>query len=278
MCFGHSVPSGLKEATVVENGLIASDMWRLILNTREWTGPPPDPGQFLMLRVSEGSDPLLGRPFSMAGFERKGTDAAIEILYRKVGGGTLTMTRWSAGENVHFLGPLGKGFDFPPPGSRSLLFAGGIGIPPLLFLAREMASRGRCGDLSLIYSEPRCERFFPLESCSLPGMDVHFCTRDGSRGRKGRVTDWLREQGDLSGVHLYSCGPTAMMKAIFIMVAGKNLTAQYSLEARMACGFGVCMGCAVPVPVDGEITYVRVCTEGPVFHGKDLIEESFTGI
>jgi len=278
MCDDDPGPSGLRSGRVSESGAIARDLLRMVLSVEKWADPSPVPGQFLMMRVSERTDPLLSRPFSIAGFERKGKGAAIEVLYREVGVGTAAMARWPLGQEVRFLGPLGRGFDLPPEGSRVIMFAGGIGIPPLLFLAREMAARGRCGELTLLYSEPRHDRFYPLETCFLPGMETCFCTRDGSRGRKGRVTDWLREQGDVSGTCLFSCGPSAMMKDIFIMTSGMELAAQYSMEARMACGFGVCMGCAIPVQAKGEATYVRVCTEGPVFDGRELTEESFVGI
>ena len=275
MCVDRSVPTGLTGAVVSRHEPVASNLWRMILSIAEWFGPPPGPGQFLMLRVSEGVDPLLGRPFGIAGFESDGSEAALEILYREVGRGTKAMTVWPVGQRVRFLGPLGKGFDLPPAGSRSLLIAGGIGLPPLLFLARTMATRNRSEELALLYGETSGDRLLNLDGPVFPDMEVLNCTEDGTIGRKGLVTDLLREKGEGEDFHLFTCGSNAMMKAVYSMTAGRCLSAQYSLEARMACGFGVCAGCAVSVPGDGDKTYVRVCREGPVFDGKELMEESF---
>jgi len=276
MCVDKPVPTGLTGAVVSFHEPAASNLWRLVLSTSEWSGPPPVPGQFLMLRVSDGADPLLARPFGIAGFQGGGADVSLEILYRVVGRGTMDMTQWSAGQRVRFLGPLGKGFDLPPKGSRGLLIAGGIGLPPLLFLAREMEKRNRVGELTLLYGETSGERLLDQGKGVFPDMEILTCTEDGSRGKKGLVTDLLREKGGGEGYHLFTCGSSAMMKAVHTIAGNRCLSGQYSLEARMACGFGVCAGCAVLVPGDGGGKhYVRVCREGPVFNGKDLIDESF---
>ena len=273
MCVDKSVPTGLTGAVVSFHELAASNLWRLVLSTSEWSGPPPVPGQFLMLRASEGDDPLLARPFGIAGFEGGETEVSLEILYRVVGRGTRGMTKWPAGQRVRFLGPLGKGFDLPPKGSRGLLIAGGIGLPPLLFLAREMEKRNRVGELSLLYGETSGDRLLDPGEGVFPDMEILTCTEDGSRGRKGLVTDLLWEKGGGEGYHLFTCGSSAMMRAVRAMAGDRCLSEQYSLEARMACGFGVCAGCAVLVPGGGgEKHYVRVCREGPVFDGRDLIE------
>jgi dihydroorotate dehydrogenase electron transfer subunit len=275
MCLERSDHTGLTRAVVASHAEAAENLWRLVLFTSNWTGSRPDPGQFLMLRTSEGNDPLLARPFGIAGFECDGSEASLEILYRVVGRGTKAMTQWTAGQETRFLGPLGRGFDLPPEGSRSLLIAGGIGLPPLLSLAREMAIRGRPGELTLLYGDITGDRMLDPVEGAFPDVQVLICTEDGSLGTKGLVTDVLREIGGGEGYHLFSCGPNAMMKAVRDMAGGRCLSDQYSLEARMACGFGVCAGCAVLVPDKGTKSYVRVCREGPVFDGKNLIEESF---
>jgi dihydroorotate dehydrogenase electron transfer subunit len=275
MCYEKAVNTGLLEGSISYNELVAEDLWRMLISVGQWEGPVPSPGQFLMLRTSEGEDPLLARPFGIAGFEVEGPGALLEVIYRVVGRGTRKMSMWTEGRRVRFLGPLGNGFDLPPEGSRSLLVAGGIGLPPLLSLAREMAASGRSDEITLLYGESSGNRLVDLDTRIFPSIEVTVCTEDGSQGMKGLVTDLLRERDCGEGHHLFVCGPNAMMKAVLDLAGGRCLSAQFSLEARMACGFGVCMGCAVLVPVDGSKSYVRVCREGPVFDEKDLIEESF---
>jgi dihydroorotate dehydrogenase electron transfer subunit len=275
MCIEKAVSTGLVEAEISCHEQVAEELWRMVLSTSGWIGPDPEPGQFLMLRVSEGSDPLLARPFGIAGFERNGSIHLLEIIFRVVGRGTAAMSGWKKGHRVQFLGPLGKSFRLPPEGSRSLLVAGGIGLPPLLSLARRMDLMERAGELTLLYGEASRSRFLDLDARIFPGIEVLTCTEDGSCGNKGLVTDLLREKTAGEDHHLYVCGPNAMMKAVRGLTGDRCLSAQYSLEARMACGFGVCAGCAVLTRTSGVLSYVRVCREGPVFDGKELIDESF---
>lgn len=272
MCQNIKIPSALTSAVVTRNEQIAAGTWRLVLSVPNWKGEEPAPGQFLMLRVSDDSDPLLARPFGIAGFKRSGEAAGMEIIYRVVGRGTRVMGRWKEGQRAAFLGPLGQGFVLPPEGSTSLLVAGGVGLPPLLSLARKMETLGRAGELSLIYGEASSDRLADLGKAISADIQTFTCTEDGSAGTRGLVTDLLEAKDRGAGRHLFVCGPNAMMKAVSALTSGQCLSAQYSLEARMACGFGVCSGCAVKL-ASGE--YVRVCCEGPVFMGSELSEESF---
>jgi dihydroorotate dehydrogenase electron transfer subunit len=254
------------------NELVAKDTYRMILTTGDWRGQEPQPGQFLMLRVVGDSDPLLARPFGISGFGRKKDGADVEIIYRVVGRGTRIMESWKVGRTVLFLGPLGRGFALPPEGSSSLLVAGGVGLPPLLALVRHMEKLGRAGELSLVYGEASRDRLVDLGSDMFPNVETATCTEDGSCGTQGLVTGLLETKGHGEGRHLFVCGPNPMMKAVIDLTADSSLSAQYSLEARMACGFGVCSGCAVKL-VSGD--YVRVCREGPVFDGNELFQDSF---
>jgi dihydroorotate dehydrogenase electron transfer subunit len=272
MCQSIETNSALNSATVSQHELVGTDLWRTALSVPGWEGREPEPGQFVMVRVSDGGDPLLGRPFGIAGFDRNGESAVFEIIFRVVGKGTAMMSRWTPGEKVVFLGPLGKGFSMAPEGSRSILVAGGVGLPPLLALARQMANMERAGEVTLLYGEASRDRLLHLESRVFPGVDTYTCTEDGSCGTKGLVTDLLSERLDEPDTYLYVCGPNPMMKAVMDLTSGKGLPSQYSLEARMACGFGVCSGCAVMTAGSG---YVRVCREGPVFSSEELTEESF---
>lgn len=264
--------SALITSRVSSNELVARDTYRMVLETRGWRGEDPQPGQFLMLRVSEDSDPLLARPFGISGFIRKESEAAVEIIYKVVGRGTRIMEKWVPGEEKTFLGPLGRGFNLPPEGSSGLLVAGGVGLPPLLSLVRKMEAMGRAGELSLLYGDASSDRLLDPGSDVFPDVDTLTCTEDGSCGTRGLVTGLLEARGFGEGRHLYVCGPNPMMKAVMDLTADRCLSAQYSLEAHMACGFGVCSGCAVKV-ASGE--YVRVCREGPVFKGSELALHTF---
>ena len=272
MCQPEVTKSALTDAIVSQHEPLAADMWQMVLSTPLWQGDDPYPGQFIMLRVAEGFDPLLARPFGISGFQRKEEGADVEIMYKVVGKGTRVMERWRPGHPATFLGPLGRGFVLPPEGTSSLLVAGGVGLPPLLALARKMEALGRVGELSLIYGEASNDRLVDLGTDLFPGVETATCTEDGSCGTQGLVTGLLEARDNGQGSHLFVCGPNPMMKAVMELTVHRCLSAQYSLEARMACGFGVCSGCAAKL-ASGD--YVRVCREGPVFNGSELALHSF---
>ena len=269
------VKSALVQAVVAQHDPVATSMWRMLLDVPVWKENQPAPGQFIMLRVSDDSDPLLGRPFGISGFKKGRRGAEVEIMYRVVGRGTGIMESWMPGRSVVFLGPLGRGFSLPPEGSSSLLVAGGVGLPPLLSLAREMEARDRVEEMSLIYGEASSDRLVDVASGMLPDLRIETCTEDGSCGTAGLVTDLLQVRDSGRECHLFVCGPNPMMKAVLDIAGKRCLSAQYSLEARMACGFGVCSGCAVKL---ASGVYERVCREGPVFNGSDLAPYSFASV
>ena len=271
MCQQKRVQSALTEATVSLHENVATNTWRMVLAVDLWKKDDPAPGQFLMLRIAD-SEPLLARPFGISGFERTAGGAEVEIIYRTVGKGTRIMESWRTGQRATFLGPLGRGFTLPPEGSQSLLVAGGVGLPPLLAMVRIMEKLGRAGELSLIYGESSSDRLVELGTGLFPEMETATCTEDGSCGTRGLVTSLLESKDNGRGRHLFVCGPNSMMKAVMERTVHRCLSAQYSLEARMACGFGVCSGCAAKL-ASGD--YVRVCREGPVFDGSELSQESF---
>jgi len=275
MCQKEGVKPALTEAVVSRHQSVATDTWRMVLSVPVWQEDDPHPGQFIMLRVADDPDPLLARPFGISGFVRKNEGADVEIIYRVVGKGTRIMERWRSGQRAIFLGPLGNGFVLPPEGSSSLLVAGGVGLPPLLALARKMEALGRAGELSLVYGEASSDRLVDLGSNIFPNVESVTCTEDGSCGTQGLVTGFLNEKSNAEECHLFVCGPNPMMKAVLNLTVDRCLSAQYSMEARMACGFGVCSGCAAKL---ASGNYVRVCREGPVFDGKELSEESFGNI
>lgn len=211
------------------------------------------PGQFTMVRGAEWGDaPLLPRPMS---YLTAGNTPS--ILIKVIGEGTLRMGRAEPGEPFTLLGPLGLPWRAPSPGRRVVLVAGGVGIAPLLFLARSLATEGAPKPLA-IYGG-RSQRDLPLDDELGELTELHVTTEDGSRGTRGRVTDVL---GELLGPdrEVFTCGPDRMMAKVAELCAARDVPCEASLETPMACGYGVCLGCPVPT-TDGA--YLYACTQGP---------------
>jgi len=228
------------------------------------------PGQFCMVevRAAHSKDPLLRRPLSI---HRVVRGKEIIFLYRNVGRGTHLLSRHSPGERLHVLGPLGQGFQ-RPLGHPAILVGGGLGSAPLLFLAEELP---RDSGVTVVLGGRTGEDLLSQEYFIALGHQVLLTTEDGSVGRRGLVTDTLSEilshESDPRPC-IFSCGPWPMMKAVYDMVHERALPCQVSLEARMACGIGLCLGCAVPRS-DGH-GYLHVCTDGPVFDAEEISWES----
>lgn len=227
-------------------------------------------GQFVMIRVDRGYDPLLRRPFSIC---RSGNDGIIEIVYKVVGKGTRLLSEKDAGSEIDVLGPLGNSFDLDAEYDSYVFVNGGMGFPPLAFLAEELHKRSKktvfyYGALSvndLIYKneiERLCGTFVAV-------------TEDGSSGRKGLVTDVflsdIREGLIGENTAVISCGPLLMLKRMCSLSKEYGFHLEVSLENEMACGIGICQGCAVKVADKGEFGYKLVCKDGPVFNARELL-------
>lgn len=238
---------------------------RLILNAPE-AAANALPGQFVMLRVSENLDPLLARPFGIASIPTK---SSIEILYRVMGRGTSLLTQMEAGHSLQLLGPLGKGFPMPEKEKIALLVAGGSGFPPLQFLAQRVKSP------SHLFVGARNKESLPpagvLKSFKENTTKVHIATDDGSIGVKGMTTDilnaFLAKTKEKKDIVIYACGPHPMLDAVSRVAAEHLILCYVSMEERMGCGLGACMGCSVPMKAGG---YKRACKEGPVFDSRDV--------
>jgi dihydroorotate dehydrogenase electron transfer subunit len=215
-------------------------------------GTPARPGQFTMIRGGEWGDaPLLPRPMS---YLSGGTTPS--MLVKVLGEGTVRMGRAEPGEPFALLGPLGNGWSAHDPTKRQVLVGGGVGIAPLLFLAREIVAQG--GTPTLLYGG-RSARDLPLAEDALELCHVEFSTEDGARGLHGRVTDLLPRCLN-ANTEVYTCGPHRMMAAVAERCAMHKVPCEVSLEAPMACGFGICLGCAIPTRGGG---YLYACAEGP---------------
>ena len=226
------------------------------------------PGQFVMIQVGDAMDPLLRRPFSICGL---GQGGEVFILYRVVGRGTALMAECRPGETLSVLGPLGRGFDLSEEHHRPLLVAGGIGVAPLLFLSQYLKRKEVAHEL-MVGVRTKEEIFFPDEILQ-PSEEVSIATDDGSQGHHGPVTDLLdirlRPQEKRTGaVHLFTCGPEAMLRRVAETAAEKGIPCQVSLEAAMACGLGACLGCAVKGSEDADRPYLHVCKDGPVMPSR----------
>jgi dihydroorotate dehydrogenase electron transfer subunit len=227
------------------------------------------PGQFLMLGLPAGTDPLLRRPYSLYRTARPDGPADLcEVQYKVVGKGTARLASLRPGEALSCLGPLGRGFHLPPEDRRPLLVAGGIGIAGLLHLGVTLQEAGH--DPVLLYGCRDAEDLPLVEGFEAAGIPVDYATEDGSRGRRGLVTTLLEEALAAGPAEVFACGPWPMLRAVARMTAGA-VPCQVSMESHMACGFGVCLGCVTPTAGgEGYDRYVRVCMEGPVFRAEEL--------
>ncbi|MBD5370284.1 MAG: dihydroorotate dehydrogenase electron transfer subunit [Bacteroides sp.] len=237
---------------VVENRRLTSRTFLMRLRGPEWV--IEQPGQFVNLAI-EGK--YLRRPISVCDYEGD----TVTLLYDTVGEGTSEMSRWAPGYVADILAPLGTGFDPLRGGDSPLLLGGGIGVAPLYRLARELKAGGKKPCVILGFNTA-ADVVWADEFRAL-GVDTHVATVDGSEGTKGFVTD-VEAIHDAAHTYFYACGPLPMLRAL---CAALPVDGELSLEARMACGFGVCMCCSLETR-DGAR---RICKDGPVFRKEDLI-------
>jgi dihydroorotate dehydrogenase electron transfer subunit len=215
-------------------------------------GAAARPGQFAMVRGADwGHAPLLPRPMSYL----TGGDTP-SILVKLCGEGTTRMAHAESGELFNLLGPLGNGWREPDPLRRPVLVAGGVGVAPLLFLARNLVAAGRS---PLFLYGGRTGRDLPLCDELMDLCELELATEDGTRGIRGRVTSLL-ERRVAPDKEVFTCGPDPMMAKVASICAQASALCEVSLEAPMACGYGVCLGCSVPKRGGG---YVYACSEGP---------------
>jgi len=217
------------------------------------------PGQFVQVRCSDGFDPLLRRPFSI---HRLASNQGVEILYEVIGRGTEILSMKKKGEHLDVLGPLGKGFTLPRS-STATIITGGMGVAPFVFLA-EVLKKKNIKTTVLIGANTKslilCEKDFKKL-----GFEIYIATDDGSRGCKGLVSKLFKPQ---TGTIVYVCGPNPMLKCIAGMCKRKRIDCEVSLEEKMACGIGACLGCSVKVKSGRN---KLACKDGPVFKATDLV-------
>ncbi|MDL2274601.1 dihydroorotate dehydrogenase electron transfer subunit [Desulfosarcina sp. OttesenSCG-928-G10] len=261
----------IHETTVLWNHVAAPGYHRLGLSCTSGF-ENARPGQFVMVEARADPSPLLRRPFSLLGVICEGCQVTgIEILFKVVGKGTLILSKVREGDRLSVIGPLGNGFSVPQDCRRLILVAGGVGVPPIRFLAHFLLRQNCLPDQCGIFVGGRSQpELVCLEEFNRPGMVLEISTDDGSHGHHGLVTRSLEKALDAGPADLIcACGPMAMLKAVARLAMDRDIPCQVSLEAMMACGMGACLGCAV-TPADTNRPYLHVCTDGPVFDARKV--------
>lgn len=222
----------------------------------------PQPGQFYMLEVSKGSDPLLKRAFSL--FRR--TPEGFQVLYRIKGKGTTILRDLKEGTVLHVLGPLGNFYPLPSDSENPLVIAGGIGIASVFSLVEKLAKKA-----FVFYGARAGQELFMTDALESFYRELVLCTDDGSCGVKGTVvdvlSDFVKRRDEFHRPVIYACGPNAMLKEIAKTASANGIKAYVSLEEHMACGIGACLGCVVKTTSGHQ----RVCKEGPVFDAREIV-------
>ncbi len=235
---------------ILSNEKIAKDIMKMVL--RGETSCLTRPGQFINIKL-EGK--YLRRPISVCDYDNE----TITIIYKIVGSGTEQLSLMKAGESLDILNGLGNGFDTSLSGENPVVIGGGVGVPPMYGVAKELANKGVKPTVILGFNSK--DDIFYKEEFEMLGATVYITTADGSFGTKGFVTDVLK---DLNYSYFFTCGPMPMFKAIEGVAKGSG---QYSFEERMGCGFGACMGCSCKTKYGNK----RICKDGPVLIREEII-------
>ena len=243
-------PVNCMQYQIVENTQIAPGVF--LLDLAGDTSMVKAPGQFAQLQIPGF---YLRRPISICDWDESG----MTLIYKVIGQGTDALSRMSAGDALDIINGLGNGYDVNACGKRPLVISGGVGVPPLYALTKALLAAGKTPTVILGFN--KAEEIFLLDSFEDLDVPVLLTTVDGSAGQRGFVTDALPEGHQ----YVYACGPLPMLQAVYRKSGCP--TGQYSLEERMGCGFGACMGCTIETRFGPK----RVCKEGPVFRKEELL-------
>lgn len=255
-----------ENVTVVSQKQIADGIFDLLLQTKE-IAAHAKAGQFVSV-YSDDASKLLPRPISLCGIDREA--GTLRLVYRVTGEktGTEEFSKLEAGDTIRIMGPLGNGFTVEP-GKKAFLIGGGIGVPPMLQLAKEIKASG-AAEFQTIMGYRNAQTFL-LDEFKEQG-DAFAATEDGSVGTKGNVIDAIKSLGLKADV-IYACGPTPMLRAIKAYAEENNIECYISLEERMACGIGACLACVCKSKEKDHHSNVnnkRICKDGPVFLSTEV--------
>ena len=279
-------PFGRRRCEVSRN--LASGGYR-IFSALDPDGPEPSAGQFYMLAADSGwggdqGRPYLARAFSVADAEPTDDGVRLDFVVQAVGPGTSRLAELEAGEGLWIHGPLGRPFSAPREVSDgaagAILVGGGIGVAPLAIWRRQLLAAGIPARLLLGFRDRANSGGLELvetgRSSASPAerpricSEIRLASEDGHTGHRGYVTDLLAvllEGDDARSAAVYACGPPAMLEAVRTMCADRGVACELAMEAPMACGFGACFGCAIPLSSGG---YMRLCVDGPVVRGDEI--------
>jgi dihydroorotate dehydrogenase electron transfer subunit len=249
--------------TIVENKKINAGYLKLVFKSRKLSRGVL-PGQFLNLQIEPYLDPLLRRPFSYYRVQKD----CIEVLYENLGRGTALLAQKQAGQTLRALGPLGLSFTQNLKAKKRVLVAGGVGVPPLVFLAEHIQKELKT-PLLMIGCKSKKE-VLPKRELARVKSEVQYATDDGSYGSRGLVTvllEKLLRKEDPKTLFIQTCGPRGMMNTVIQMAREHDVEGEASIDERMACGVGACLGCVVET-IDG---FKTSCIEGPVFRFSSLV-------
>ena len=233
---------------ILSNTPLTSTVYRMVLQGD--TSAITAPGQFVNIQLSGR---FLRRPISVCDYD----GSTLTILYKVVGGGTAQMAAMEEGQTLDILTGLGNGYDLSVSGAHPVLLGGGVGVPPLYRLAKDLLAQGKT--VSVVLGFNTASEVFYADEFRALGCDVTVTTVDGSYGTKGFVTDALPE----NYTYFYTCGPEPMLKAVY---RATRTFGQMSFEERMGCGFGACMGCSCKTLTG----YKRICKDGPVMRKEEI--------
>lgn len=251
-------------ATILSQEMLAEGIFSLWLETS--AAAEAKPGQFLSIYTNDGTK-LLPRPISICEIDKE--KGALRMVYRVTGEktGTKQFSELKAGDQIPVIGPMGNGFPLEEAkGKKTFLMGGGIGVPPILELAREVD----CAEKQIVVGY-RDAHTFLKEEFEQNGK-LYIATEDGSVGTKGNVMDAIREQA-LDAEVIFACGPMPMLRAIKAYAEENGILCYISLEERMACGIGACLGCVCKtkeVDAHSNVHNKRVCKDGPVFLSTEV--------
>lgn len=229
----------------------------------------PMPGQFYIIKLLTPGFPMFGRAFAVLDYQEKGDRAIIQFLIKEVGQGTAFLRIAKPGDPAGLVGPAGNCFPKMEGEKSYILVGGGTGIAAFYYLLLKAQPSIKERTILLYGARDRASLYLYGELSKLH-QNLKITTENGEVGEKGLITSLLKDEINNPDALVFACGPDPMMKAITDLTLKKGIKTYLSLETRMACGIGVCNGCAVQVTRNGVSTYARVCHEGPVFNAANL--------